>query len=238
MVGLKQTIKALVCGALFFAAASAQAQEEPQTDNSLPPGVVVTTEFPNAIAGLTPELINGEPNSIRLNFQNSGKAEYKVNLVVGSIVEMDDFNNIVRNLTAYRYGNTLKADSSLILPYSVKMEMPTREFGLVLLAEVMDSNKVRYPVLVYNSTVNFSEPAHGWLDMQLIFLYVLIGGIFVALGMFLKGAVAPEKVAIKKKATPMTAEEREAAVEKSKILDEDWIPENHKKSPRVVKRRA
>jgi hypothetical protein len=35
----------------------------------------------------------------------------------------------------------------------------------------------------------------------------------------------------------MTPEERAAAEEKSKTLDEDWIPDHHKKSPHVTKRR-
>jgi len=70
-------------------------------------------------------------------------------------------------LTAYRYGTTLKADGTLILPYTIKMEHASREVGLTLMADIMDSSKNHFPVLIYNSTVNFTEPIQGWVDIQL-----------------------------------------------------------------------
>ncbi|KAG0074336.1 hypothetical protein BGZ90_010840 [Linnemannia elongata] len=217
MFGLKSTLKALVCGALFLASVSAQ-------DSA--PNVAISTEFPNAIAGLTPNIVSGEATDL------------KVNLIIGTVAESDDYNNIIRNLTAYRYGTTLKADGTLILPYAIKMEHASREVGLTLMADLIDSNKNHFPVLVYNSTVNFTEPVQSWIDLQLIFLYVLIAGIFAAIGLFIKDAMAPETKKTVKKTPSMTPEEREAALEKMKVLDEDWIPEHHKKSPRVVKRRS
>ncbi|KAG0054924.1 hypothetical protein BGZ83_010049 [Gryganskiella cystojenkinii] len=228
MFGLKNSLKALFCGALFLASASA---------SSLP-NVGVSAEFPNAIAGLTPDLISGEANELKVTFRNTGKTDLKVNLIIGSIAEMTDFNNVIRNLTAYRYGTTLKADGTLILPYTIKMEHASREVGLTLMADILDSSKNHFPVVIYNSTVNFTEPIQGWIDLQLIFLYVLIAGLFVAIGMFVKDSMAPEVKKSTKKTPTMTPEEREAALEKMKVLDEDWIPEHHKKSPRVVKRRS
>ncbi|KAG0213136.1 hypothetical protein BGX28_004962 [Mortierella sp. GBA30] len=231
MFGLKTTLKALFAGAVLLASVSAQ--------ESAPvlPNVGISAEFPNAIPGFTPDLISGEPNNLKVTFRNTGKTDLKVNLIIGSVAEITDFNNIIRNLTAYRYGNTLKADGTLILPYTIKMEHPTREVGLTLMADIIDSNKNHFPVLVYNSTVNFTEPIQSWIDVQLIFLYVLIAGIFVAIGMFIKDAMSPEVKKSTKKTPTLTPEEREAALEKMKVLDEDWIPEHHKKSPRVVKRR-
>ncbi|KAG0298574.1 hypothetical protein BGZ98_000159 [Dissophora globulifera] len=229
MVGLKSTLKALFCGALALAAVSAAPVAEV-------PNVAVTAEFPNAIAGLTPDLISGESNKLKVTFRNSGKTDLKVNLIVGTVAESYDFENVIRNLTAYRYGTTLKADATLILPYTIKMEHASREVGLTLLADVVDSSKNHFSVVVFNSTVNFTEPAQSWIDLQLIFLYVLIAGIFVGVGLFIKDLMAPEVKTVKK-APSMTPEEREAALEKMKVLDEDWIPEHHKKSPRVVKRR-
>ncbi|KAG0314218.1 hypothetical protein BGZ97_009501 [Linnemannia gamsii] len=229
MFGLKSTLKALVCGALLLASVSAQ-------DSA--PNVAISAEFPNAIAGLTPNIVSGEANSVKVTFKNTGKTDLKVNLIVGTVAESDDYNNIIRNLTAYKYGTTLKADGTLILPYSIKMEHASREVGLTLMADLIDSNKNHFPVLVYNSTVNFTEPVQSWIDLQLIFLYILIAGIFAAIGMFIKDAMAPETKKTVKKTPAMTPEEREAALEKMKVLDEDWIPEHHKKSPRVVKRRA
>ncbi|KAG0296076.1 hypothetical protein BGZ96_010240 [Linnemannia gamsii] len=229
MFGLKSTLKALVCGALLLASVSAQ-------DSA--PNVAVSTEFPNAIAGLTPNIVSGDTNSVKVIFKNTGKTDLKVHLIVGTVAESDDYNNIIRNLTAYKYGTTLKADGTLILPYAIKMEHASREVGLTLMADMIDSNKKHFPVLIYNSTITFSEPVQSWIDLQLIFLYVLIAGIFAAIGMFIKDAMAPETKKTVKKTPAMTPEEREAALEKMKVLDEDWIPEHHKKSPRVVKRRS
>ncbi|KAF9419548.1 hypothetical protein BGZ94_009382, partial [Podila epigama] len=185
----------------------------------------------------TPDLVSGEPNNIQVTFRNSGKTDLKVHLIVGTVAEPTDFNNVIRNLTAYKYATTLKAEATLILPYTIKMEYPSREVGLTIMADVMDTSKNHFPVIVYNSTVNFTEPAQSWIDLQLIFLYVLIAGIFGAIGLFIKDSMAPETKTVKKKAPAMTPEEREAALEKMNTLDEDWIPEHHKKSPRVTKRR-
>ncbi|KAG0263087.1 hypothetical protein BG011_009290 [Mortierella polycephala] len=232
MFGLKTALKTLLAGALLLATVSAQ------DSTSTLPNVGVTAEFPNAIAGLTPDLISGESNSVKVTFRNTGKTDLKVNLIVGTVQEIADFGNVIRNLTAYRYGTTLKADATLILPYTIKMEHASREVGLTLMADVIDSSKNHFSVVVYNSTINFTEPMQSWIDPQLIFLYVLITGIFVAIGMFVKDSMAPETKKSTKKAPSMTPEEREAALEKMKTLDEDWIPEHHKKSPRVVKRRS
>ncbi|KAF9092622.1 hypothetical protein BGX23_004106 [Mortierella sp. AD031] len=229
MLGLKSTLKALVCGALFLASVSAQESA---------PNVDISTQFPNAIAGLTPNIVSGEANDVKVIIKNTGKTDLKVNLIVGTIAEPDDYNNIIRNLTAYRYGTTVKAEGTLVQTYTIKMEHPSRDVGLTLMADLIDSNKNHFPVLVYNSTVNFTEPVQSWIDLQLIFLYILIAGIFAAIGMFIKDAMSPEVKKTTKKTPAMTPEEREAALEKMKVLDEDWIPEHHKKSPRVVKRRS
>ncbi|KAF9434884.1 hypothetical protein BGZ76_007245 [Entomortierella beljakovae] len=230
MFGLKTSLKALLCSALLLASVSASPIAEA-------PNVEISADFPNAIAGLTPNLVSGEANKLKVSFRNSGKTDLKVNLIVGTIAEPDDFNQIIRNLTAYRYSTTLKAEATLVLPYTINMEHPSREVGLTLIADIIDSSKSHFPILVYNSTVSFSEPMNSWIDLQLIFLYVLIAGIFVAIGAFIKGSFAPETKKTVKKAPTMTPEEREAALEKRNVLDEDWIPEHHKKSPRVTKRR-
>jgi hypothetical protein len=70
-------------------------------------------------------------------------------------------------LTAYKYGKTLKAESTLVLPYNIHIEHPPYEVGLTLLADLMEPTKQHITVLVYNSTINFSEPIQSWLDAQL-----------------------------------------------------------------------
>lgn len=70
-------------------------------------------------------------------------------------------------MTAYKYSTTLKAEATLVHTYTIKMEHPSREVGLTLMADLMDSSKNHFPVVVYNSTVNFTEPAQSWIDLQL-----------------------------------------------------------------------
>ncbi|KAG0360353.1 hypothetical protein BC939DRAFT_444119 [Gamsiella multidivaricata] len=230
MFGLKNTLKALFCGALVLASVSAAPLVET-------PNVAVSAEFPNAIEGLNPTLVSGEPNKLKVTFRNTGKTDLKVSLIVGSVAESDDYTNVIRNLTSYRYDATLKADATLVLPYTISMDHASREVGLTLIADIVDSSKSHFPLLIHNGTITFSEPMQSWIDFQLIFLYVLIAGVFVAAGMFIKDSMAPETKKTVKKIPAMTPEEREAALEKMKVLDEDWIPEHHKKSPRVTKRR-
>ncbi|KAF9973833.1 hypothetical protein BGZ73_002890 [Actinomortierella ambigua] len=232
MFGLKQTLKALFCGALLLASVSAQ--EEPVASPLINLPINITVAFPNAIEGFTPGLIGGEPNKLKISFENLDQAEYKVNLIVGSIVDVDNFANIRRNLTAYRYGTAIKRDSTLILPYTIKIEHPSRETGLILMADISNKDKEHFTAIVYNGTVSFSEPVQSLLDVQLIFLYVLIAGIFVGLGLFIKDSFKTETKSAKKKPA-LTAEQRQAAVDNSTVLNDDWIPEHHKKSPKASK---
>ncbi|KAF9162915.1 hypothetical protein DFQ26_003123 [Actinomortierella ambigua] len=233
MFGLKQTLKALFCGALLLASVSAQ-EEAPAT--SIPAGlpINVAVEFPNAIEGLVPGLIGGEANKLKISFENLDQSEYKVNLIVGSIFDLQDFTNIRRNLTAYRYGTTIKRENTLILPYTVKVEHPSIEAGLILMADITNKEKEHFTAIVYNGTVSFSEPVQSLLDVQLIFLYVLLAGIFVGLGIFIKDSFKSEAKTTKKKPA-LTAEQRQVAVDNTTVLNDDWIPENHKKSPKAAK---
>ncbi len=47
---------------------------------------------------VTPDLISGEPNNLKVTFRNTGKTDLKVNLIVGSVAEISDFNNVIRNV--------------------------------------------------------------------------------------------------------------------------------------------
>lgn len=48
---------------------------------------------------VTPSLISGETNKLKVTFRNSGKTDLKVNLIVGSVSESDDFSNVIRNVS-------------------------------------------------------------------------------------------------------------------------------------------
>jgi hypothetical protein len=51
---------------------------------------------------VTPGLISGEANDLKVTFRNTGKTDLKVNLIVGSVAEMTDFNNVIRNVSKGR----------------------------------------------------------------------------------------------------------------------------------------
>ena len=47
---------------------------------------------------VTPDLISGETNDLKVTFRNTGKTDLKINLIVGSVAEMTDFNTVIRNV--------------------------------------------------------------------------------------------------------------------------------------------
>jgi len=48
---------------------------------------------------VTPSLISGDSNKLKVTFRNSGKTDLKVNLIVGTVSEADDFSNVIRNVS-------------------------------------------------------------------------------------------------------------------------------------------
>ncbi|KAG0276872.1 hypothetical protein BGZ95_006915 [Linnemannia exigua] len=231
----KQTIlKALLGGALFLTSGyllttnTAIAQD---TTAAVHPNVAISAEFPKAVAGVTPDLISGRTNKIKVTLHNSGPHDLTVKMIVGSVAEMNDFTTVTHNLTTYKYDKPLKAHSALVLPYTIKVAHPAREVGLTLLAEMVDPTSLRhsqFQVLIYNSTVHFTQPASSWLDWKLILGSMLLAGAITTIvmtGMSTKNKYQSdpkrqhEKLVESKDAPKMDPMDRYAALARMKADD-------------------
>ncbi|KAF9086938.1 hypothetical protein BGX23_008484 [Mortierella sp. AD031] len=233
MPSKQTTLKALLGGALFLVLAylltiePAIAQD---TSAAVHPNVAISAEFPKAVAGVTPDLVSGRANNLKVTIHNSGPRDLTVKTIIGSVAEMNDFTTVTHNLTAYRYDKALKAHSALILPYTIKMTHPSREVGLTLLAEMVDSsgiNKNQFSALIYNSTVHFTQPASSWFDWKLILGSMLIAGAISAIAMSAMSAKQKQqtkKNAPKKDVPKMSAMDRYAVLARMKANDDEPLP--------------
>ncbi|KAG9068440.1 hypothetical protein KI688_010709 [Linnemannia hyalina] len=189
MLNKQTTLKAILGGVLLLASAyllnidTAVAQD---TSAAVHPNVAISAEFPKAVAGVTPNLVSGRANNLKVTLHNSGAHDLIVKMIVGSVAEVKDFNAVTHNLTPFRCDKTLKAHSALILPYTIKITHPSRDVSLTLLAELVDPHSVlhhQFPALIFNSTVHFTQPASSWLDWKLILGSMVMAGAITSIVM-------------------------------------------------------
>ncbi|KAF9537048.1 hypothetical protein EC957_008965 [Mortierella hygrophila] len=181
MLNKQTTLKAILGGVLLLASAVAQ-----DTSAAVHPNVAISAEFPKAVAGVTPDLVSGRANNLKVTLHNSGAYDLIVKTIVGSVAEVKDFNAITHNLTPFRCDKTLKAHSTLIIPYTINITHPSRDVSLTLLAELVDPLSVlhhQFPALIFNSTVHFTQPASSWLDWKLILGSMVMAGAITSIVM-------------------------------------------------------
>ncbi|OAQ31717.1 hypothetical protein K457DRAFT_890330 [Linnemannia elongata AG-77] len=187
MLNKQATLKAILGGALLLF--SAIAQDIPSA--AVHPNVAITAEFPKTAAGVTPDLVSGRVNNLKVKLHNSGEQDLIVKMIVGSVAEVKDFTKVTHN--------TLKAHSALVLPYTINITHPSRDVGLTLLAEIIDPLSALHhqiPALIYNSTVHFTQPAYSWFDWKLILGSMLMAGAITSIimtAMAAKNKSSPKK---------------------------------------------
>ncbi|KAF9121866.1 hypothetical protein BGW39_010205 [Mortierella sp. 14UC] len=239
MLNKQTTLKALLGGALLLASGylltnPAIAQD---TSAAVHPKIAISAEFPKAVAGVTPDLVSGRANNLKVTLHNSGPHDLTVKMITGTIAEMNDFTTVTYNLTAYKYDKKLKAHSALVLPYTIKLNHPSREVGLTLLAQMVDPTSLRhseFPALIYNSTVHFTQPASSWFDWKLILGSMFMAGAITAIVMTAMSAKNKyqsnpkrlhEKLVKSKNAPKMSAMERYAVLANMKAADDTPLTE-------------
>ncbi|KAG0075832.1 hypothetical protein BGZ90_009450 [Linnemannia elongata] len=187
MLNKQATLKAILGGALLLL--SAIAQDIPSA--AVHPNVAITAEFPKTAAGVTPDLVSGRANNLKVKLHNSGEQDLIVKMIVGSVAEVKDFTKVTHS--------TLKAHSALVLPYTINITHPSRDVGLTLLAEIIDPLSALHhqiPALIYNSTVHFTQPAYSWFDWKLILGSMLMAGAITSIimtAMAAKNKSSPKK---------------------------------------------
>lgn len=203
MLNKQATLKAILGGALLLFSAyllnidTAIAQDIPSA--AVHPNVAITAEFPKTAAGVTPDLVSGRVNNLKVKLHNSGEQDLIVKMIVGSVAEVKDFTKVTHNLIPFKYDKTLKAHSALVLPYTINITHPSRDVGLTLLAEIIDPLSALHhqiPALIYNSTVHFTQPAYSWFDWKLILGSMLMAGAITSIimtAMAAKNKSSPKK---------------------------------------------
>lgn len=181
-----------------------------------------------------------------MDIANKEKTDYTVYAVTGQVSKANDFTQVVRNLTATRYGKPLAAGASLQIPYNFYSEYAPGEHGLTVFVDLLIDQTITR-VVGYNGTITVTEPEGSWFDLQLLVLYaVLIAGA-AGVGYIVRESFFVD--AKKSKKTKKVEESTERATHRDEkgemVLDQSWIPDHHlnlnspkKTSPKIKKRSA
>ncbi|GES60096.1 translocon-associated protein, alpha subunit [Aspergillus terreus] len=239
------SVQALIGGGL--AADSAEKAEQSADAPQL--ALTAKASFPaSEIFGV--KLVNGHPTQALITFTNDEPAPVTVNFLGGTLSTLDEENSqIVRNLTATRYGVEIPAGETESLSYSFTNEMHPQDLRLSLASIVSDSEGRFFTVYAYNGTVSVVEPETSIFDPQIIFLYFFLLASFSGVVYFFYAVwIAPYfpqkrkagKPAEKKAAVAKKPEEETPAVSSATTYNAEWIPDHHINRPgaRKVKGRS
>jgi len=209
--------------------------------------VEVTAEFPDNPFSL---VVNGQRNKLKVTFNNEEDKNFTVHYLAGAFVNPANFSQILRNITALRYDVNVGPKESADIPFTFYSEFPPQEIGLVVVVDFSDLDGKRYTGIAHNATVTITDPESSIFDLQLIFLYVVVAVIVAGVGYFIYDAFLGGQSKGKRKAKRAAAASTGANAEnpiqspsgEALRLDEDWIPDHHKKSsvrqsPRLRKKK-
>jgi len=226
-------------------------ENEPVVSSSV--DVKVHASFPQSeIFGV--KLVNDHPTQALLTFSNEEKEAVNLMFVGGSLWAPDPLTNgetskVVRNLTSSRYNLQIPAGESESISYEFSTTMHPQELRLAIMAIVTTEKGAIYSLNAYNETVSVVEPDASLFDPQLIFLYLMLLGLFVGSSYFIyntwiatlfpqktksgKGGDRPRKSTggAKKEPTSPALVADGAVATGSKAYDESWIPDHHINRP-------
>ncbi|GAA6003277.1 uncharacterized protein JCM10292_003832 [Rhodotorula paludigena] len=228
-VGERTPVIALVAAALPLAAAAAGQ-----------PDVEASIKFPdsNPFGRVT----NGNSNNLlHVRVSNHGAEAVTVTRVHGQFREPSGKERPLRNTTTMPLGLPVgPAGKSPLIPYKFHSENKIGDIGLRVWVDYIDANRKTHSVLGYDSTVTVGEPASSWFDLELIFLYLLLGGIFSGVGYLVYTSYfAPAaSSSTKRRPSAVTAKSasivdgtdgsvQKAAKGSTGVVDESWVPEHH-----------
>ncbi|RIA84758.1 translocon-associated protein, alpha subunit [Glomus cerebriforme] len=210
----------LIAPLLVFGADS----EEVQVYHS-PKTVEITGEFTDNPFN---HIVNGQKNTVKITFDNKGESNYTIDLITGALINKDDPSEIYRNLTTYRYSIAAPSMDHVDFIYNFYAEFPPQDLGLLLYVYFTDENAKKFRGVGYNGTVTVVDPDVSIFDLQLLFMFLIIGGFFGGIGYlifqtFFGGAKT-------KKGKKRTVKTEDIDAGSSDKFDESWIPEHHLKT--------
>ncbi|KAK9246575.1 hypothetical protein V1506DRAFT_534626 [Lipomyces tetrasporus] len=240
----------------FAAVASSQPAEipveevfEPDEGPDAPPQFLLKTKFLESENTYPPIIYNTQSTNLEITLQNEEDSEAIVQVAGGALFEIGN-DTAIENITAVRVGPLAVAPhTTQTVGYNFVLDREPKDYFLrVGLLIEYEGQLVQY--LGYNSTITVQDPPLSYFDPQMIFLYIILSGIFGVGGYFVynnyvKSYLAPKKTSGKKRAksaTPVTPSNTTAETTgtDSKGYDESWIPEHHLRSkspkPKMTKK--
>ncbi|KAL8418473.1 hypothetical protein RB594_001893 [Gaeumannomyces avenae] len=271
MVSLKLTSLALLACQLVGVLAQAESAApsgEPAKDAPPAPAapqlkVDVATTFPEAdIFGI--KLVNGRPTKAVVEITNNEDGPLRVSFVGGALGRPDQppagaagddkpAPPALRNLTAVKYDVEVPAGDKRSLTYSFTLDMQPQDVRVDLVAVVSNAKGQTFQVPAHSDKASIVEPPTSFLDPQIIFLYLVLTGVFGGTLYFVyktwiealfpqaKRAPRPKKpvaapAPVKKVEESLSGNESAGATSGADgSFDASWIPAHHINRP-VAKR--
>ncbi|GAA5822283.1 hypothetical protein JCM3770_002514 [Rhodotorula araucariae] len=187
-------------------------------------------------------------NLLHVRIANHGPEAVTVTRVRGQYREAGGKERPLRNTTTMPLGLPVgPGGRSPLIPYKFHSENKPGEAGLRVWVDYIDAGQRTHTVLGYDSTITVVEPKGSWFDLELLFLYALLGSALAAIAYTLYGSyLAPSPTAAgtaeasgTKRPHAVTA--KSATIvdgtdgTRTRVVDEDWVPEHHL---RAARRRA
>ncbi|KAL1302382.1 hypothetical protein AAFC00_002785 [Neodothiora populina] len=264
MVSLKLSALALLAFNAYNALAAPEVDssmeeelENPSTSPKL--NVDISASFPDSeVFGV--KLVNGHATQAILSIANNEPEAINLLFVGGSLLTPVGVPGapeppvIVRNLTAARYDVTIPAGEKETLTYSFATEMHPQDLTLNLAAVLQNAaGHGVYTSQFYNETVSVVEAPTSFFDPQIIFLYVILSGVFAGTCYFIYntwittlfpqkkgrgkgGERAKRSSQGTKKVDPadqvsVIGADGPAVTSGAQAYDESWIPAGHLQRP-------
>ncbi|KAG6209201.1 hypothetical protein E4U35_007498 [Claviceps purpurea] len=217
----------------------------------------VKTTFPDAdVLGV--RLVNGHATTALVEFTNHEDGPIQVAFLAGFVANpkalpegSSEYQSILHNLTAVQYNHVIEAGETKSLTYPFVLDMQPQDVKLQLAAVVASGTNQVHQIVVHEGQASIVEAPTSFLDPQIIFLYLVLSGVFAGTLYFvyktwIEALFPPAKrtkTPVGKKAKKISADadatlsasDSAGAATGSKTYDESWIPEHHMHRP-VAKR--
>ncbi|BGP51937.1 hypothetical protein JCM10450v2_007897 [Rhodotorula kratochvilovae] len=190
-------------------------------------------------------------NLLHVRVANHGPEPVTVTRVRGQYREAGGKERALRNTTTMPLGLPVgPGGRSPLIPYKFHSENKPGEAGLRVWVDYVDSTQRAHTVLGYDSTITVVEPKGSWFDLELLFLYALLGSALAAIAYTLYGSylspspAAPASGVGKKRPTAVTAKSAsivdgtDGSRTTAKLageVDEEWVPEHHLRARKTRK---
>ncbi|KAI5205307.1 hypothetical protein E4T42_04187 [Aureobasidium subglaciale] len=264
MVSMKLSALALFALNAFSAYAQAaeveQEIQEPTLQQSPRLNVDVSVSFPSSeVFGV--KLVNGHATNAVLSIANHETAPIHLRFVGGSLLTPSgapgapDPPKALSNLTSTKYDLLVPAGEKETATYSFAVDMHPKDVNLNLAAVFQDQAGMLHTFPAYNGTASVVEAPTSFFDPQIIFLYLVLTGVFAGTVYFIyntwvttffpqkkRGGKGGERAKRSsggtKKVDPadqvaVVGADGPAVTSGAMAYDESWIPAHHLSRPQA-----